>query len=219
MSHNKRLEAGRFALLPAKHAPGLRVGLFGGSFNPPHEGHRLASLIALHRLQLDRVWWLVTPGNPLKDRNELLSVDERIAAARHVANHPAIDVTGIEAALGTRYTVDLLLTLRRRCPGVHFVWIMGADNLHNFHRWQRWTTIVQTMPIAVVDRPGATIRGLHGHASTYLSRWRLPEHEAGILALAAPPAFAFLHGPRSRQSSTALRSRVTRDDKDDPPES
>lgn len=198
---------GHFAQLPAKHARGLRVGLFGGSFNPPHEGHRLASLIALRRLKLDRVWWLVSPGNPLKDKRELRSMDERIAAARAIADHPSIDVTGLEAVLGTRFTVDVLSTLKRRNSGVHFVWIMGADNLRSFHLWQRWTTIARTMPIAVIDRPGATLRGLHCCASSFLTRWRLPEHEAGRLALSRPPAFVFLHGPRSPQSSTALRKR------------
>ena len=196
---------GPIALLPAKRGRGLRVGLFGGSFNPPHEGHRLASLIALHRLKLDRIWWLVSPGNPLKDRTELQSLENRLVAARRISNHPAIDVTGIEAAWGTRFTVDMLLALKRRCPAVHFVWIMGADNLQSFHRWQSWKTIARTMPIAVIDRPGATIRGLHGRASSFLGRWRLPERDATRLALAPPPAFVFLHGPRSPQSSTALR--------------
>jgi nicotinate-nucleotide adenylyltransferase len=196
------------ARLPPKHAPGLRIGLFGGSFNPPHEGHRLASLIALHRLRLDRVWWLISPGNPLKSRADLRGLDERAALAAAIAHHPRIDVTTVEAALGSAYTVDVLRTLRARCPQVRFVWIMGADNLANFPRWQRWTDIVATVPIAVVDRPGSTLRGQQGRAASYLGRWRVPEDAAGDLANRTAPAFAFLHGPRSPQSSTALRRRA-----------
>ncbi|MCW6507021.1 nicotinate-nucleotide adenylyltransferase [Lichenifustis flavocetrariae] len=214
---NPEVRAGWLARLPPKHAAGLKIGLFGGSFNPAHEGHRLASLIALRRLKLDRVWWLVSPGNPLKSLDELEGLEARIAKARRVAHHPAIDVTGVEAALGTRFTVDVLQTLVRRCPGVHFVWIMGADNLANFPRWQRWTTIARTVPIAVVDRPGSTLRSRQGGAGVYLGRWQRPEQAASRLALAKPPAFAFLHGPRSPQSSTALREALRRGDKDGRP--
>jgi nicotinate-nucleotide adenylyltransferase len=193
------------ARLPPKRTPGLRIGLFGGSFNPAHEGHRLASLIALERLQLDRVWWLVSPGNPLKSRRDLQSLDVRAAQARRVADHPHIDVTTVEAALGSSYTVDILQTLKARCPALRFVWIMGADNLGSFPRWQRWTEIAKTVPIAVVDRPGSTVRGQQGCAATFLGRWRVPEHRAAALAERPAPAYAFLHGPRSAQSSTALR--------------
>jgi nicotinate-nucleotide adenylyltransferase len=194
------------AHLPPRRAPGLRVGLFGGSFNPAHEGHRLASLIALRRLKLDRVWWLMSPGNPLKDHRELATLEVRMAEARRVADHPKIDVTAVEAALGLRYTADVLRVLTRRCPGVRFVWIMGADNLANFPRWRDWTGIARTMPIAIVDRPGATVRGLQGKAWSYLAPWRLPEQAAATLADHKPPAIMSLHGPRSPQSSTSLRA-------------
>ena len=195
-----------FLGLPPNHGPGLRIGLFGGSFNPPHAGHRLASLIALHRLGLDRVWWLVSPGNPLKDTRHLSPLRDRLAAAASVADHPRIEVTGVEAALGLRYTADVLRALTLRCPGVRFVWIMGADNLAGFHRWQRWAAIAETVPIAVIDRPGSTLHTLHGRAGTYLDRWRLPERAARRLADRGPPGFVFLHGPRSPLSSTALRA-------------
>ena len=191
--------------LPPIHGSGLRIGLFGGSFNPPHEGHRLASLIALHRLKLDRVWWLVTPGNPLKDTRRLPPLPARLAAAAELADHPAIDVTGVEARLGTRFTVDVVRRLQQRCPGVQFVWIMGADNLGSFHRWQHWRAIARTVPIAVVDRPGATLRSAHAPAAVYLSSARLAETDASLLPARRPPAFVFLHGPRSNLSSTALR--------------
>lgn len=138
------------------HAPGLCIGLFGGSFNPAHDGHRLASLTALRRLQLDKVWWLVTPGNPLKDNTRLPPLPERIRQARSVANSARIHVTGIEARLRTRYTADTLRALKRRCPGVRFVWIMGSDNLASFHRWNEWRAIARMMPIAIIDRPGST---------------------------------------------------------------
>lgn len=194
-----------FPRLPP-HAPGLRIGLFGGSFNPAHEGHRLASLTALSRLQLDFVWWLVTPGNPLKDNSALPQLRQRIAQAETIAADRRIRVTGVEAALRTRYTADTLRALVRRCPGVHFVWLMGADNLAGFHRWNEWRAIARTMPIAVIDRPGSTHRAVASPAAKWLSRRRLPEREAAALAGMTPPAWTFLHGKRSTLSSTALRA-------------
>ena len=187
------------------HAKGLRIGLFGGTFNPPHEGHRLASLIAMSRLKLDRIWWLVTPGNPLKQNDGLPPQAERMKLARQLARHPRIDVTDLEARIGTRYTYDTIRWLTRRCPGVDFVWIMGADNLANFHRWQRWREIASMVAIAVVDRPGSTLKAMQSRGGNWLSRHRLREHEAAQLARCRPPAFAFLHGPRSDLSSTELR--------------
>jgi nicotinate-nucleotide adenylyltransferase len=186
-------------------AKGQTIGLLGGTFNPPHEGHRLASMQALRRLRLDRLWWLVTPGNPLKSTAGLAEVDARVAAAREVAHDPRIAVTGFEAEIGSRSTYQTLLWLRRRAPGVHFVWIMGADNLGQFHRWRRWRGIADLAPIAVVDRPGSTLRALSGPAGAALSRWRRPEAFAARFARLPPPAFLFLHGRRSGQSSTALR--------------
>jgi nicotinate-nucleotide adenylyltransferase len=187
------------------HAPGLRIGLFGGSFNPAHAGHRMASLTALRRLQLDRVWWLVTPGNPLKDNHALPPLRQRIATARARAGHGRIRVTGIEARLRTRYTADTLRALKRRCPGVRFVWIMGSDNLASFHRWNEWRTIARMMPIAVIDRPGSTHRAVASPAANWLARWRLPENQGAALPLHSAPAWIFLHGRRSDLSSTSLR--------------
>ncbi len=187
-------------------SPGLRIGLFGGSFDPPHEGHRLASLTALKRLGLDRVWWLVTPGNPLKETRGLPAIAARVSAARIVAHDPRIAVTGIEAAIRTRYSVDAVAYLKRRCPGVGFVWIVGADLLPQLPRWRRWRALVDLVPIAAVDRPGASSRATLGHAAAALARWRVPEHEARTLPRRPAPAFVFLHGPRSAASSTALRA-------------
>lgn len=192
-------------------APGLRIGLFGGSFNPAHEGHRMASITALQRLQLDRIWWLVTPGNPLKNNHNLPSLGERIRFSRKLADHSRIHVTGIEALLRTRYTADTLRALKRRCPGVRFVWIMGSDNLASFHRWNEWRAIARMMPIAVIDRPGSTHSAMAAPAANWMARWRVPESEGAILARLRPPAWVFLHGRRSDLSSTMLRRQAGHD--------
>jgi nicotinate-nucleotide adenylyltransferase len=187
------------------HAPGLRVGLFGGSFNPAHQGHRAASLLALRRLRLDRVWWLVSPGNPLKDKRELAPLSARIEAAREIAAHRRIKISGIETAIGTTYSFETVTYLKRRCPGVHFVWIIGADNLAGLHRWKRWRDLINLVPFAVIDRPGSTLKSMFSRAGQSLAAYRLGENAAAGLATVTPPAFVFLHGPRSALSSTALR--------------
>ena len=188
------------------HAPGMRVGLFGGTFDPPHRAHLGASLLALKRLKLDRIWWLVTPGNPLKDTRGLAPLADRIAAAAALTHHPRIDITGFEAALGSRYSYDTIAYLVARCPGVRFVWIMGADNLRSFHRWQKWRAIAQLIPIAVVDRLGPSLYSAAGVAGQALARARIPESAAGSLADRTPPAWVYLHGLKSPLSSTALRA-------------
>jgi nicotinate-nucleotide adenylyltransferase len=188
------------------NAPGMRIGLFGGTFDPAHAAHRAACLLALHRLGLDRVWWLVTPGNPLKDTQGLAPLAERLAAAQALAHHPRIDVTDLEAELGTPYTYETVSYLRRRCPGVHFVWIMGADNLRSFHRWQRWRDIAQLVSIAIVDRLGPSLYATGSAAAQALARYRLPEAAARKLADHKPPAWIYLHGLKSPLSSTALRA-------------
>lgn len=203
----RRPRAGLRLVMPP-HAPGMRIGLFGGSFNPPHDAHRLVALTALKRLGLDAVWWLVSPGNPLKVGRGLAPLEERIAAARSLAGHPRIHVTGIEAALGTRYTFDTIAQLKARCRGVRFVWIMGADNLAQFHLWQNWRGIAGLLPIAVVDRPGASLKAAAGVAAQSLARHRLGEGDGHLLAKAAPPAWIFLHGIKSPLSSTALRAKM-----------
>jgi nicotinate-nucleotide adenylyltransferase len=199
-----RLRPSGQARLP-RVAPGMRIGLYGGSFNPAHAGHRHVSLLALKRLGLDRIWWIVTPGNPLKDPGELADTSSRAAEARRLAGHPRIDVTTFEEEIGARYTVDTLAYLKRRYPGVQFVWIMGADNLAGFHRWRGWRSIAAMMPIAVVDRPGWTLKAMRSRSAAALSSERIGEGEALALAGAEPPAWVFLHGPRSHLSSTALR--------------
>ena len=195
------------------HAPGMRIGLFGGSFNPPHAAHRAASLYAVKRLRLDRIWWLVTPGNPLKDTSALPPLAARLAAAGAMARDPRIDVTGLEAVIKTRYTYDTVAYLTRHCPAVRFVWVMGADNLKQFHRWQDWRKIAALVPIAVVDRASICLRTMASPAARTLAFARVPEMAAPGLADRRPPAWIFLHGLKSPLSSTALRSQ-----KSQPPE-
>ena len=153
----------------------MRIGLLGGSFNPPHAAHRAISQFAIKRLQLDRVWWLVTPGNPLKEGQGLRELDERADAARKMADDPRIDVSCLESVIGTRYTEDTISYLRRRCSGLRFVWIMGADNLAQFHRWQNWRRIADQVPMAVIDRPPQSFRALAAPAARALERYRIPE--------------------------------------------
>jgi nicotinate-nucleotide adenylyltransferase len=188
------------------YSNGMRVGLLGGSFNPPHTAHRAISLFAIKRLKLDRVWWLVTPGNPLKDNGGLRDLNERIEAARTMANDPRIDISCLESVIGTRYTADTISYLRRRASGLRFVWIMGADNLAQFHRWQNWRRIASEVPIAVIDRPPQSFRALAAPAAQALARCRLPENQAARLADQQPPAWVFLTGMKLNLSSTTLRN-------------
>jgi nicotinate-nucleotide adenylyltransferase len=183
----------------------MRIGLLGGSFNPPHEGHVLVTRLVLRRLQLNRVWWLVTPGNPLKSQDELATLQKRVAAARRLDAGPRVVVSDIEARTGSRYTYETLAWIKRRAPSVHFVWIMGADNLRQFHRWRHWRLIADLVPIVVVDRPGSTLSAAFGQAGAALAPWRVPERDAARFAALRPPALLFLHGRRSTLSSTALR--------------
>jgi nicotinate-nucleotide adenylyltransferase len=187
------------------HPPRLRIGLYGGSFNPPHAGHRHVTLLALKRLRLDRVWWIITPGNPLKELSGLAPLPERMAAARALARHPRIAVTGFEAQIGARYTLDTLEYVAARAPAARFVWIMGADNLAQFSRWRGWRRIAELMPFAVVDRPGWTLRATRSKAALALAPFRIDETDAAVLPSLPPPAWVFLHGPRSPLSSTVLR--------------
>jgi nicotinate-nucleotide adenylyltransferase len=188
------------------YANGMRIGLLGGSFNPPHDAHRAISQFAIKRLKLDRVWWLVTPGNPLKNYGGLHDLDQRIEAARQIADDPRIDVSCLESVIGTRYTVDTVTYLRRRASGLRFVWIMGADNLAQFHRWQNWRRIASEVPIAVIDRPPQSFRALAAPAAQALARYRLPENQAGRLADQRAPAWVFLTGMKLNLSSTGLRN-------------
>ena len=188
------------------HTNGMRIGLLGGSFNPPHVAHRAISQFAIKRLKLDRVWWLVTPGNPLKTTGGLHDLDARAEAARKMADDPRIDISCLESVIGTRYTVDTVTYLRRRAAGLRLVWIMGADNLAQFHRWQNWRRIASEMPIAVIDRPPQSFRALAAPAAQALARYRVPENQAARLADQQAPAWVFLTGMKLNLSSTGLRN-------------
>jgi nicotinate-nucleotide adenylyltransferase len=186
-------------------APSMRIGLLGGSFNPPHAAHREISLTALKRLGLDQVWWLVSPTNPLKNPAILPSLESRVDAARRMARHPRIEVTAF--AGGSPYTVDLLTELKRRFPGVNFVWLMGADNLAQFHRWRAWEKIFTLLPIAVLDRPGFRLKARAGMAAQRFAPYLVDESDAGGLAGLVAPAWTILTHRLSSLSSTALRAK------------
>ncbi|MDX3928340.1 MAG: nicotinate-nucleotide adenylyltransferase [Shinella sp.] len=184
---------------------GMVVGLFGGSFNPPHDGHVLVADIAIRRLGLDQLWWMVTPGNPLKDHRQLAPLSERIARSEAITPDPRIKVTAFEKTLGQSYTARTLEIVRARNRGVRFIWVMGADNLKSFHRWQKWQRIACTFPIAVIDRPGSTLSYLSSKMAKTFAYARVDEDDARTLTWRAAPAWTFIHGPRSPLSSTALR--------------
>jgi nicotinate-nucleotide adenylyltransferase len=187
-----------------------RIGLLGGSFNPAHDGHRHVSLEAMRRLKLDEVWWLVSPQNPLKDDAGMAPLSARLASARIAARHPRIRPTAIEARLGTRYTVDTVLSLQQRFPHKRFVWVMGADNLAQFHRWRSWRTLARHVPIAVVTRPHYIGKGLLAPAMAWLRRHRHRAADAGQWTGWKLPAIVILDIRLSPQSATAIRARDPR---------
>lgn len=188
---------------------GSRIGLFGGSFNPPHEGHVLVAETAIKKLALDEIWWMVTPGNPLKDANILAPLKDRITASEELSNDPRIKVTALEAAYEVRYTADTLQIITQTHPEVNFVWIMGADNLVQFHQWQRWREIADLLPIAVIDRSGARDSYITSVTAKALGQYRINVSEAKQLAVMKPPAWVFMPGTVSDLSSTALRQQKT----------
>ncbi|MCP5432334.1 MAG: nicotinate-nucleotide adenylyltransferase [Alphaproteobacteria bacterium] len=183
----------------------MRIGLLGGSFNPAHRGHRRMSEVALAHLGLHAVWWLVSPQNPLKDAATLADYEARLAAAREAARHPRIVVSDLEARLGTRYTIDTLTALKRRHPGVAFVWLMGEDNLPALHRWRRWRAIFATFPVAVIARPGYGLAAAASRAAQSFSRARIPASRARGLANAALPAWTLIVDRPDPASATAIR--------------
>ncbi len=186
--------------------PGMCIGLLGGSFDPPHAGHAHITREALKRFRLDRVWWLVSPGNPLKAEGPA-PLDRRLGEARRVMRHPRVEVTDIEAGLGTRFTAQTLERLIALYPGVRFVWLMGADNLSTFHRWQRWRWIMDHVPVGVLARPGQTISARISPAAAAYERFRLRGREAARLCVADPPAWCFVNVPMVDISSSDIRAR------------
>ena len=184
-------------------AKGLAIGLFGGSFNPAHEGHLLVAQTALKRLKLDEIWWIVARGNPLKsDHGDYAA---RLASARTIARGAGMAVTDIENQLGLTYSIDTLRALIKAAPDTRFVWLMGADNLAGFGRWKDWEEIARTLPIAVIARPGARISRATSFSRRFSSH-RLPEPQAARLAYAQAPAWTYIRVRESAASSTALRA-------------
>ncbi|MFV0644818.1 MAG: nicotinate-nucleotide adenylyltransferase [Sphingomonadaceae bacterium] len=182
-----------------------RVGLLGGSFNPAHGGHRRISIDAMAALGLDELWWLVSPGNPLKPRAGMAPIEARMRSARKQARRAPIRVSALEQALGTRYTIDTLRKLQHRYPKIHFVWLMGADNLAGFHHWKQWRDIACRIPIAVIARPGYDAAAIASPAMAWLRRYRVSaasfRSEAGWRA----PALVILRFDPDPRSATAIR--------------
>ncbi|MCR8725841.1 nicotinate-nucleotide adenylyltransferase [Frigidibacter sp. ROC022] len=189
-----------------KARPGELIGLLGGSFDPAHHGHLHISREALKRFRLDRIWWLVSPGNPLKPEGPA-ALDRRLAAARAVARDPRITVTDVETRLGTRYTAATLEQLFRLYPQTRFIWLMGADNLAQFHRWDRWDWIMRHIPVGVIARPDGRLAARMSPAAARFRPARRREPAAEILALSAPPAWCLINVPMTDASSTAIRAR------------
>ena len=185
---------------------GQVIGLLGGSFDPPHEGHVHITKAALRLFGLSQVWWLVSPGNPLKQDGPA-PLPIRMQAARALMRHPRVTVSDIEARINTRYTAETLQALRRRYPGVQFVWLMGADNLAQFHRWQDWQWIMETVPMGILARPGDRISARMSRAARMYRHAKLPKAAAHQLGHGQAPAWAFLNVPMSGQSSSAIRAR------------
>jgi len=192
-------------LTSLRPSPRRRVGLLGGSFNPAHGGHRRISLFARKALGLDEVWWLVSPGNPLKDSRTMAPLHARFASAWAQARRAPIRVTAIERELGTRYTVDTLRALVRRWPKADFIWLMGTDNLAQFHRWKHWRRIARTMPIAAIARPGYAGVAFAGPAAAWLGRYRIAAASLQEPGRRSSPALVLLKFDPDRHSATQLR--------------
>tara|TARA_R110000787_G_scaffold91128_5_gene192316 strand:+ start:28947 stop:29588 length:642 start_codon:yes stop_codon:yes gene_type:complete len=182
------------------------TGLLGGSFNPAHGAHRSISLFAMEQLALDEFWWLVSPGNPLKEgAKDMAPLHARLASARKMARRSAIRPTAIEQQLGTKYTYDTLLKLVRRYPKRQFIWIMGADNLAQFHRWRDWRKIARLLPIAVISRPGYDDDAFAAPAMAWLRRFVHPASQRGNWTNWSTPALTFLRYRPDPRSATAIR--------------
>jgi nicotinate-nucleotide adenylyltransferase len=190
----------------AQTTRGKRIGLLGGSFDPAHQGHVHITREALKRFDLQEVWWLVSPGNPLKERGPA-PMAERIKRAQDVMQHPRVYVSGIEAELKTRYTAETLRALQQRFPFAQFTWLMGADNLAQFHLWKDWQEIMQSVPIGVLARPGERIEGRTAPAAQIYRHALLKGRHSQRLSYAKAPAWSFINVPMRDISSTALRAR------------
>ncbi len=186
--------------------PGQVIGLLGGSFDPAHEGHVHITREALKRFGLDQVWWLVTPGNPLKAHGPA-PLEQRLDHARDVMQHPRVKVTQIEAHTGTRYTAETLKALIALYPGVHFVWLMGADNLAEFHRWEQWDWIMSHVPIGILARPGDRGAARVSKAARRFRAAQITGRQAAKLRVSEAPAWSLVNVPMVDVSSSQIRAR------------
>ncbi|MCK0170739.1 nicotinate-nucleotide adenylyltransferase [Aliiroseovarius sp. S1123] len=186
--------------------PGQVIGLLGGSFDPAHEGHVHITREALKRFGLDQVWWLVTPGNPLKSHGPA-PLEQRMAQARSIMQHPRVKVTQIEAHTGTRYTAETLEALIALYPGVHFVWLMGADNLADFHRWERWNWIMSNVPVGILARPGDRGAARMSKAARRFRSAQISGRQAAKLRVSEAPAWSLVNVPMLEVSSSQIRAR------------
>ena len=184
------------------------IGLMGGSFNPAHSGHKLISELAIKRLGLDKLWWLVSPQNPLKPKDDMAGIEERVQHAVKVSGHPKIKVMTIESYLNTQYTIEILEILTQRFPSTRFVWIMGADNLVQFSEWKDWEKIASLVRIAVFDRPNFSLKSLASKMPRRFFRNRLRERQGLVLRNKFPPAWIFFHTNLSHISATKIRSKT-----------
>lgn len=192
-----------------KHQPidGMKIGLFGGSFNPAHAGHFELSKFALARLQLDYIWWMVSPQNPLKPTHETGDFEERLEKTTKIARHPRFIVTGLENELDTRTTAETLAQLQPVFRRAHFVWLMGADSFAGLHRWNDWQAIPNTLPIAVFDRPGWATKSLASTAAQTFKDSQLNDQSVSLLPYYQAPAWGFIPMPQRSESSTSLRAK------------
>jgi nicotinate-nucleotide adenylyltransferase len=198
------------ALRPGFHLErGMKIGLFGGSFNPAHQGHAHVAETARLRLGLDRIIWLVSPQNPLKSSHETKPLFERLSGLEPFVG-PLDIISDFETRISAVYTLDTLRALKARFPGVHFVWIMGADSLASFHRWRGWVQIMHMIPIAIVSRPGVLMQSRLSPTAQRFRRFERPERSALRLVTLRPPAWIYLKGPLHTASSTAIRAQQQR---------
>ena len=188
--------------------PSPKIGILGGSFNPAHEGHLEISKSALDYLELDFVWWLVSPGNPLKDKRELEPFDHRVEEAKKIIDDPRIVVSEMERNLETRYTIDTLEKIKANLPRYHLVWLMGADNLEQFHEWKDWRKIAETVPFAIFNRPSYSKACLDSTAAKALKDYRVSDEDARLLHRLEPPAWVFYEKTKNPMSSTEIRSKI-----------
>ncbi len=193
------------SIFPQDSLAGKKIGLLGGSFNPAHAAHLEISLVALEKLKLDGVWWLVSPQNPLKSPEGMASFEERMTSARAMSPEPRIYVTDLEEKMNVRYTVDSVTRITSLLPDTQFVWLMGADNLAEFSQWKDWKKITQTIVFAIFDRPGYSTAAETSEAAAYFQDKEIPSAEAADLCSLKPPAWTFIRDTKNPLSSTDIR--------------